>query len=39
MIRILNVVMVGCLIVAAVTVYEVKYQSTYKAQAVAQVTR
>jgi cell division protein FtsL len=37
MIRILNVVMVGCLIVAAVTVYEVKYQSTYKAQAVARL--
>ena len=37
MIRILNVVVVGCLIVAAVAVYEVKYQSTYKAQAVARL--
>jgi cell division protein FtsL len=37
MIRILNVIMVGCLIVAAVTVYDVKYQSTYKAQAVARL--
>jgi cell division protein FtsL len=37
MIRILNVIVVGCLIVAAVTVYEVKYQSTYKAQAVARL--
>ncbi len=35
MIRILNLVVVGCLIVAAVSVYEVKYQSTYKAQVVA----
>jgi cell division protein FtsL len=34
MIRILNFVVVGCMIVAAVVVYEVKYQSTYKAQAV-----
>jgi cell division protein FtsL len=37
MIRIFNVVVVGCLIVAAVFVYEVKYQSTYKAQAVARL--
>jgi cell division protein FtsL len=37
MIRILNVFVVGCLIVAAVVVYEVKYQSTYKAQAVARL--
>jgi cell division protein FtsL len=37
MVRILNLVVVGCLIVAAVTVYEVKYQSTYKAQAVARL--
>jgi cell division protein FtsL len=37
MVRILNVVMVGCLVVAAVIVYEVKYQSTYKAQAVARL--
>jgi cell division protein FtsL len=37
MIRILNVVVVGCMIVAAVVVYEVKYQSTYKAQAVARL--
>src|ERR1700682_2339533 len=37
MVRILNLVVVGCLIVAAVSVYEVKYQSTYKAQAVARL--
>jgi cell division protein FtsL len=37
MVLILNVVVVGCLIVAAVIVYEVKYQSTYKAQAVARL--
>ena len=37
MIRILNVLVIGCLIVAAVVVYEVKYQSTYKAQAVARL--
>src|SRR5260221_6325555 len=37
MVRILNVFVIGCLIVAAVTVYEVKYQSTYKAQAVARL--
>jgi cell division protein FtsL len=37
MIRILNFVVVGCMIVAAVVVYEVKYQSTYKAQAVARL--
>jgi cell division protein FtsL len=37
MVRILNVVMVGCMIVAAVIVYDVKYQSTYKAQAVARL--
>ncbi len=37
MIRIFNVVVVGCLIVAEVFVYEVKYQSTYKAQAVARL--
>ena len=37
MVRILNVVVVGCLVIAAVIVYEVKYQSTYKAQAVARL--
>ena len=37
MVRILNVIVVGCLVVAAVIVYEVKYQSTYKAQAVARL--
>jgi len=37
MVLILNVVVVGCLIVAAVVVYDVKYQSTYKAQAVARL--
>jgi len=35
--RVLNFVVVGCMIVAAVLVYEVKYQSTYKAQAVARL--
>ena len=38
MVRILNVVVLGCLIVAAVVVYEVKYQSTYKAQAAARLS-
>ena len=37
MVRILNVVVVCCLVIAAVIVYEVKYQSTYKAQAVARL--
>src|SRR5579871_1905462 len=37
MVRILNVLVIGCLIVAAVIVYDVKYQSTYKAQAVARL--
>jgi cell division protein FtsL len=37
MFRILNVIVVGCMIVAAVIVYDVKYQSTYKAQAVARL--
>src|ERR1700730_1729725 len=37
MIRILNVIMVGCLIVAAVPSFGVKYQCTYKAQAVARL--
>jgi cell division protein FtsL len=37
MVRILNFVVIGCLVVAAVIVYEVKYQSTYKAQAVARL--
>jgi len=34
MIRLLNLTVVSALVVAAVVVYEVKYQSTYKAQAV-----
>jgi cell division protein FtsL len=34
MLRLFNLVVVGALVVAAVIVYEVKYQSTYKAQAV-----
>jgi cell division protein FtsL len=38
MVRILNVFVVGCMIVAAVVVYDVKYQSTYKVQAVARLT-
>jgi len=37
MVRILNVLVVACLVVAAVVVYEVKYQSTYKAQAAARL--
>src|SRR5262245_63828058 len=34
MLRLFNLIVVGALIVAAVVVYDVKYQSTYKAQAV-----
>jgi cell division protein FtsL len=37
MIRILNLLMILCLVVSAVVVYDVKYQSTYKAQAVARL--
>lgn len=37
MVRIFNIFVIGCLIMAAVVVYEVKYQSVYKAQAVARL--
>lgn len=37
MLRILNVIVILCMVVAAIVVYEVKYQSTYEAQKVARI--
>jgi len=37
MLRILNVIVILCMVAAAIVVYEVKYQSTYEAQKAARI--